>query len=142
VKASALTAARAEWQRLQRGNATLSYVLAKGRPDLIPELTYSLTGIKPETSAIAWLGDNVQHSFTPEAYTTSLELTSQLPDGDELQSDAGEQYTCVLAWYRDEQTGEQKKLTAGDQTNPKRLTHLYANKASARRAVKAYMLWI
>lgn len=41
----------------------------------------------------------MQHSFTPEAYTTTLELTSQLPDGDELASDAGEQYTGVLAWY-------------------------------------------
>jgi hypothetical protein len=135
-QASALAAARAEWQRLQRGTATLSYTLAKGRPELIPELTYSLTGIKPEISAIVWLGGNVQHSFTPEAYTTSLELTSQLPDGDELQSDAGEQYTGVVAWYRDEKTGEQKKVTAGDQTNPKRLTHLYASKASAERAVK------
>jgi phage protein D len=135
-QASALAAARAEWQRLQRGTATLSYTLAKGRPDLIPELTYSLTGIKAEISAIIWLGGNVQHSFTPDAYTTSLELTSQLPDGDELTSDASEQYTGVLAWYRDEKTGEQKKVTEGDQTNPKRLTHLYASKASAERAVK------
>jgi hypothetical protein len=135
-QASALAAARAEWQRLQRGTATLSYVLAKGRPELIPELTYSLTGIKAEISAIVWLGGNVQHSFTPDAYTTSLELTSQLPDDDELTSDASEQYTGVVATYRDEKTGEQKKVTEGDQTNPKRLTHLYASKASAERAVK------
>ncbi|QNH08357.1 phage late control D family protein [Pseudomonas sp. B11D7D] len=134
-QASALAAARAEWQRLQRGTATLSYVLAKGRPELIPELTYSLTGIKAEIGAIVWLGGNVQHSFTPDAYTTTLELTSQLPDGDELASDAGEQYTGVLAWYRDEKSGEQKKITEGDQTNPKRLTHLYASKANAERAV-------
>lgn len=134
-QASALEAARAEWKRLQRGTATLSYTLAKGRPELIPELTYSLSGIKADISAIIWLGGNVQHSFTPEAYTTSLELTSQLPD-DELASDASSQYTGVLATYRDEKTGEQKKVTAGDQTNPKRLTHLYASKASAERAVK------
>lgn len=135
-QASALAAARAEWQRLQRGTVTLSYVLAKGRPELIPELTYSLTGIKAEISAIVWLGGNVQHSFTPEAYTTSLELTSQLPDADELASDASAQYTGALAWYRDEKTGEQKKVTAGDQASPKRLTHLYASKASAERAAK------
>lgn len=135
-RAAALHAAIAEWHRVQRGTATLSYTLAKGRPDLIPELTYSLTGIKQQISDIIWLGGNVQHAFTPDAYTTSLELTSQLPDADELVSDAGEQYTGVLAWYRDEKTGEQKKITEGDQTNPKRLTHLYASKASAERAVK------
>lgn len=135
-RAAALHAAIAEWHRVQRGTATLSYTLAKGRPDLIPELTYSLTGIKQQISDIIWLGGNVQHSFTPEAYTTSLELTSQLPDADELVSDAAEQYTGVLAWYRDEKTGEQKKITEGDQTKPKRLTHLYSSKASARRAVK------
>lgn len=135
-QASALAAARAEWQRLQRGTATLSYVLAKGRPELIPELTYSLTGIKAEIGAIVWLGGNVQHAYTPDGYTTSLELTSQLPNGDELTSDAAEQYTGVLAWYRDEKTGEQRKVAVGDQTNPKRLKHLYASKASAERAVK------
>lgn len=133
---SALRAARAEWSRLQRGSATLSYQLAKGRPDLIPELTYSLTGIKAEIAAIVWLGANVRHSFTPDSYTTSLELESKLPDADEVAelAEAGS-YTGVLAWYRDEKAGGQKKITEGDQTNPRRLTHLYADKATAKRAV-------
>ncbi|MBS7660546.1 phage late control D family protein [Pseudomonas lalucatii] len=135
-RSSALRAARAEWRRLQRGSATLSYTLAKGRPDLIPELTYSLTGIKAEIAAIVWLGGNVTHNFTPDAYTTSLELTSKLPDSDELTSDQTEQHSGVLAWYRDEKTGEQKQVSAGEQSNPKRLTHLYASKASAERAVE------
>ncbi|SFB30389.1 phage late control D family protein [Azotobacter beijerinckii] len=137
-QASALNAARAEWSRLQRGTATLSYTLAKGRPDLIPELTYSLTGIKAEIAAITWLGSHVAHSFTADAYTTSLELESKLPDADEildLADEAGD-YTGVLAWYRDEKTGKQHKVTAGDQTRPKRLTHLYASKSSAERAVE------
>lgn len=137
-QASALQAARAEWNRLQRGTATLSYTLAKGRPELIPDQTYSLTGIKAEIAAIVWLGGNIRHSFTPDAYTTSLDLESQLPDGDDIAglADQGAGYTGVLAWYRDEKTGQQKKITEGDQTNPKRLTHLYASKASAERAVK------
>jgi len=134
---AALRAARAEWSRLQRGTGTLSYVLAKGRPELIPELTYSLTGIKTEIAAIVWLGANVRHSFTPEAYTTALELESKLPDADDIAElvEAGS-YTGIVAWYRDEKTGEQKKITEGDQTSPKRLTHLYQSKASAERAVK------
>ena len=136
-QASALAAARAEWSRLQRGTATLSYTLAKGRPELIPELTYALHGIKAEIGAIVWLGANINHSFTPDAYTTSLELESKLPDADdlaELADDSGD-YTGILAWYRDEKTGAQHPLTAGDQAKPKRLTHLYASKASAQRAV-------
>nr|WP_045161751.1 phage late control D family protein [Stutzerimonas stutzeri] len=134
---SALRAARAEWSRLQRGTATLSYVLAKGRPDLIPELTYSLSGIKAEIAAIVWLGANVRHSFTPDAYTTSLELESKLPDADDVAELAEEgTYTGIVAWYRDEKTGKQHKLTEGDQANPKRLLHLYAEKSSAQRAVE------
>lgn len=116
---------------------TLSYQLAKGRPELIPELTYSLLGVKAEIAAIVWVGANVRHSFTPESYTTALELESKLPDADdiaELAEQSGN-YTGVVAWYRDEKTGEQKQLTAGEQTKPKRLTHLYASKASAQRAV-------
>ncbi|WP_417777098.1 phage late control D family protein [Stutzerimonas xanthomarina] len=134
---AALRAARAEWSRLQRGTATLSYTLARGRPDLIPELTYSLTGIKAEIAAIVWLGANVRHSFTPDAYTTSLELESKLPDADDVAelAEAGS-YTGIIAWYRDENTGKQHKLTEGDQTNPKRLLHLYAAKTSAQRAVE------
>ncbi|SEJ69200.1 hypothetical protein SAMN04244572_04923 [Azotobacter beijerinckii] len=54
--------------------SAFSYILAQGRPDLIPELTYILTGIKGEIAAITWLGAHVAHSFTADAYTTSLEL--------------------------------------------------------------------
>ncbi|MEG1849882.1 MAG: transcription antitermination factor NusB, partial [Oscillospiraceae bacterium] len=43
---------RAEFRRLQRGSATLSYTLAMGRPDLIPELTYTLQGVKEEIDEI------------------------------------------------------------------------------------------
>jgi len=134
---AALRAARAEWSRLQRGTATLSYTLAKGRPDLIPELTYSLIGVKADIDAVVWLGANVRHSFTPDSYTTALELESKLPDADDIAdlAEAGN-YTGVLAWYRDEKTGEQKKLTEGDQASPKRLLHLYAEKSSAQRAVE------
>lgn len=136
-QSSALQAARAEWNRLQRGTATLSYTLARGRPELIPDQTYSLTGIKAEIAAIIWLGGNLRHSFTPDSLTTSMELESQLPDGDEmgdLADDDGD-YTGLVTWYRDEKTGQQHKVTEGDQSKPRRLTHLYQSKASAKRAL-------
>ena len=130
-----MQAARAEWNRLQRGTATLSYTLAKGRPELTPDQTYSLTGIKAEIAAIIWLGGNLRHSFTSDSLTTSMELESQLPDGDELVDmvDDDGNYTGLLAWYRDEKTGQQHKLTEGDQAKPQRLTHLYQSKAAAKR---------
>lgn len=78
---SALRAARSELNRVQRGSATLSYNLAKGRPELIPELTYTLRGIKAEIDAITWYGGNVVHSLTADAgYTMNLELESKLPE--------------------------------------------------------------
>lgn len=137
-KASALRAARSEWNRLQRGTATLSYNLAKGRPDLIPELTYTLVGVKGEIDAIIWHGGNVQHSLSADGgYTTSLELESKLPEDmvDALYEDTPGDYTGIIAYYRDKKTGTEKILTAGDQSKPRRLRHLYATKANAKRAV-------
>ncbi|RPX50214.1 late control protein, partial [Pseudomonas aeruginosa] len=135
---SALRAARAEWNRLQRGSATLSYVLAKGRPDLIPELTYTLQGVKTEIDAIIWYGGNVQHSLSADGgYITSLELESKLPEDlvSDLSDDTGGDYTGIIAYYRDEKSGTEKTITAGDQSKPRRLRYLYSTKASAKRAV-------
>lgn len=132
---SALQAARAEWKRLQRGVATLSYTLARGRADLIPEMTYSLSGIKQQISDVVWLCRSVTHSLNDGGYTVALELENQLADDDSLAALVEGGYTGVLAWYRDK-SGAQKKITLGDQANPKRLTHLYATKKSAERAVQ------
>lgn len=135
---SALRAARAEFRRLQRGSATLSYTLAMGRPDLIPELTYTLQGVKSEIDEIIWYGGNVQHSLTADGgYTVSLELESKLPEDnveDLAEENAGD-YTGIIAYYRDEKSGKEKTITAGDQTKPRRLRWLYASEKTAKRAV-------
>lgn len=137
---SALRAARAELNRLQRGAATLSYTLAKGRPDLIPELTYTLQGVKSQIDEIIWYGGNVQHSLTADAgYTMSLELESKLPeDAVEGLLENGAhgkiKYTGVIAFYRDKNAGNEKSLKAGDQTRPKQLRRVYVNEKNARRA--------
>jgi phage protein D len=135
---SALRAARAEFNRLQRGSATLSYTLARGRPDLIPELTYTLQGVKAEIDEIIWYGGNVQHSLSADnGYTMSLDLESKLPE-DEVEDLAEEnkgEYTGIIAYYRDKKTGKEKTVTAGDQSKPKRLRWLYASEKTAKRAV-------
>ncbi|KTC26414.1 late control protein [Pseudomonas sp. ICMP 19500] len=135
---SALRAARAEFRRLQRGSATLSYTLAIGRPDLIPELTYTLQGVKSEIDEIIWYGGNVQHSLTADGgYTVSLELESKLPEDnvEDLAEENKGDYTGIMAYYRDQKTGKEKRVTAGDQTRPRRLHWLYASDKTAKRAV-------
>lgn len=135
---SALRAARAEFRRLQRGSATLSYTLAMGRPDLIPELTYTLQGVKAEIDEIIWYGGNVQHSLSADGgYTVSLELESKLPEDnvEDLAEENKGDYTGIIAHYRDQKTGKEKTITAGDQAKPRRLRWLYASEKTAKRAV-------
>ena len=135
---SALRAARAEFNRLQRGSATLSYTLAMGRPDLIPELTYTLQGVKPEIDEIIWYGGNVQHTLSADnGYTVSLELESKLPEDtvDDLAEENKGDFTGIIAHYRDKKTGKEKTVTAGDQSKPRRLRWLYASEKTAKRAV-------
>ena len=135
---SALRAARAEFRRLQRGSATLSYSLAMGRPDLIPELTYTLQGVKAEIDEIIWYGGNVQHSLSADGgYTVSLELESKLPEDnvEDLAEENKGDYTGIIAHYRDQKTGKEKTITAGDQAKPRRLRWLYASEKTAKRAV-------
>ena len=135
---SALRAARAEFRRLRRGSATLSYTLAMGRPDLIPELTYTLQGVKAEIDEIIWYGGNVQHILSADGgYTVSLELESKLPEDnvEDLAEDNKGDYTGIIAYYRDQKTGKEKTTTAGDQSKPRRLRWLYASEKTAKRAV-------
>ncbi|AQY65037.1 phage late control D family protein [Pseudomonas veronii] len=135
---SALRAARSEFRRLQRGSATLSYSLAMGRPDLIPELTYTLQGVKAEIDEIIWYGGNVQHSLSADGgYTVSLELESKLPEDnvEDLAEENKGDYTGIIAYYRDHKTGKEKTITAGDQSKPRRLRWLYASEKTAKRAV-------
>jgi len=135
---SALRAARSEFNRLQRGSATLSYTLALGRPDLIPELTYTLVGVKTEIDDIIWYGGNVRHSLSADSgYTLSLELESKLSEDavEGLADEMGGDYTGIIAYYRDGKSGKEKSLMVGEQNKPRRLHFLYASKASAKRAV-------
>jgi phage protein D len=135
---SALRAAQAEFNRLQRGSATLSYTLALGRSDLIPELTYTFQGVKDEIDAIIWYGGNVQHTLSADnGYTVSLELESKLPEDtvEDLAEENKGDFTGITAHYRDKKTGKEKTVTAGDQSKPRRLRWLYTSETTAKRAM-------
>ncbi|ERS88728.1 phage late control D family protein [Halomonas sp. PBN3] len=73
----AVTAAKSEWQRLQRGGAECSLTLAEGRPDLYPETPVRLQGFKAEIDARPWLITEVTHELTDTAYTGGITLEIQ-----------------------------------------------------------------
>lgn len=130
--------AQAEYNRIKSKSATFSYTLAKGRPDLIPEMPIQFVGLKDEIDDIVWLGTKVVHTLDPDnGFITVVDLEIYLPDADDLSQlveDEMGSYTGVVAYYKDgKNTG---KLTKGDQTTPKRLTYLYKNKKTATTALE------
>lgn len=77
-QSDAKAAATAEHNRQQRGQATLSFNLALGRPDLYPEQRLSLSGFKPDIDATAWLIVDVTHNLGEAGLTTSLNLETAI----------------------------------------------------------------
>lgn len=84
----------------------------------------------------------MQHTVSPDnGYTVSLELESKLLEDrvEDLAEENTADYTEVVAYYRDNKTGKEKALTAGDQSKPRRLRWLYASERIARRATDREM---
>ena len=76
--------ARAAWEKLQRGVAQFSITLAKGRPELFPELPVTVKGFKPQIDEANWLLTRVVHQLDGSGgYTNELELevkVDELPE--------------------------------------------------------------
>jgi len=78
-EAEARQQADAEWKRLQRGAAQLSYSLALGRADLYPEQKIRVEGFKAEIDGTGWLVSKVTHRITGSGgFTSDLELETAL----------------------------------------------------------------
>lgn len=71
---NAKRAAKAEWQRVQRGAASFSMTLAYGRPELATESPVRLHGWKPEIDTATWIVTRVVHTLSDSGYTTAVEL--------------------------------------------------------------------
>lgn len=86
-KTNALRAARAEWQRIQRGVATFSWTLARGVPELFPEVPATVRGFKSQIDATEWILARAIHVFDGNGgFTTELELeikATEIPDESE-----------------------------------------------------------
>lgn len=70
----ALVAARSEWQRIQRGTATLDFALARGMPQIGPQTPVTFTGIKDTITDTAWIVKRSSHSLDESGLRSRLEL--------------------------------------------------------------------
>lgn len=74
-EAEARQHSEAEWKRIKRGAATLSYTIAIGRADLYPEQKVRVSGFKPEIDETRWLIAKATHIISASnGFTTALEL--------------------------------------------------------------------
>ncbi|MGL4921309.1 MAG: phage late control D family protein [Aeromonas veronii] len=79
-QSNAIRAARAEWEKLQRGVAEFQITLAKGRPELYPEQPTTVRGFKPQIDEADWLLTQVVHDLTDQGYTNRLQLEVKLEE--------------------------------------------------------------
>lgn len=144
--------AKAEFNRCKRSEMSLSYNLAIGRPDLVPEQEMTFVGVKTQVDEIVWLGKTITHELSESSgYTTKLELEVQLPNADDIsvlfedktktkipharKSKNYSDYTGVKAWYKDD-NDKDIPITKGDQSKPLVMTHKYINKRTATSALE------
>lgn len=73
-QAAAEEAAKAEWNRVERGKATLQFTLALGRPDITPMMGVRFAGMKAPIGETEWLVVKVSHSLSGQGFTTQLEM--------------------------------------------------------------------
>lgn len=71
---TAKRAAAAEWDRLQRGVATLNISLARGIPGLTAETPIVVSGWKPQIDACDWVLVRVEDVIDARGYTAQLYL--------------------------------------------------------------------
>ncbi len=81
-KANAERAAKAEWEKIQRGVASFSIQLAKGRPELFPEMLVRVSGFKPQIDGADWTLVTVTHTLNDSGLTSALELEVKISDAD------------------------------------------------------------
>ncbi|WP_323858207.1 phage late control D family protein [Xenorhabdus doucetiae] len=81
-KSNAERAAKAEWEKIQRGVASFSMQLATGRPELFPEMKVRVKGFKPEIDQADWTLVTVTHTLNDSGLTSALDLEVKISDAD------------------------------------------------------------
>ncbi|MFS9436354.1 phage late control D family protein [Citrobacter sp. C348] len=86
TKAQAMRAAQAKWDKLQRGVAEFSIMLATGREDIYPEMPVRVSGFKSVIDDQSWIISKVTHNLGGNGFTTAVELEVML-SGIEYESE-------------------------------------------------------
>lgn len=73
-EASAITGAKAAFDKMKRGVASFSLTLAYGRPELIPEMPAVLAGFKGQIDSSKWIVTQVTHNLNDSGYTSNVEF--------------------------------------------------------------------
>lgn len=80
TEAAALNAAKAAFEKIQRGVATFSLNLALGNPELMPELPVTVQGFKSMIDSSQWIITKVTHSIGGNGFTSSVELELKIDE--------------------------------------------------------------
>ncbi|TDF37985.1 contractile injection system protein, VgrG/Pvc8 family [Histophilus somni] len=83
TEAYAINAAKAAFDKMRRGIASLSINLADGNAWLMPELRVRVSGFKDQIDSSRWIISKVTHNLTTSGFTTSLELELDINGGEE-----------------------------------------------------------
>lgn len=84
-RSNAERAAKMQWERLQRGVASFSLLLAEGRADLYTEMPVKVSGFKQPIDNTEWTITTLTHTVSPDnGFTTSLDLEVKI-DGFEIE---------------------------------------------------------
>lgn len=83
TEAYAINAAKAAFDKMRRGIASLSINLADGNALLMPELRVRVSGFKDQIDSSRWIISKVTHNLTTSGFTTSLELELDINRGEE-----------------------------------------------------------
>lgn len=70
----ALEAAKAEWQRIQRGEATMKFSMAHAIPELSPQYIIQFPDMKKPISEKDWLIKTITHKLDDGGLTSDLDL--------------------------------------------------------------------
>lgn len=79
-KQNAERAVKAAWGKIQRGVASFSIQLARGRADLYTEMPVKVSGFKAEIDEADWVLTTVTHTLNDSGYTTAVELEVKVDD--------------------------------------------------------------
>lgn len=77
TKANATRAARSERQKMERGVSSFEMWLARGRPDIYPEMIVNVSGFKRQIDNAAWIAVKIEHNLAEQGLIShiSMELT-------------------------------------------------------------------